>query len=150
MPRLLFVHHTVSPATHDCYLAALEGASDPAIEGVEVVSRAALSATASDALDADGYLLGAPVTLGYLAGGLKHFFDTVYYQCLEQTRGRPFGVYLHGNQGLEGGVRAIRTITAGLGWRLAQPVVELLGAPDPADLAACRELGAAVAAGLLL
>jgi NAD(P)H-dependent FMN reductase len=77
--RLLLVHHTVSPALHDCYLKVKEGAEDPAITGVEVVSRPALGATASDVLAADGYLLGCPVNLGYLAGAMKHFFDTVYY-----------------------------------------------------------------------
>ena len=150
MPRLLFVHHTVSPATHECYLAALSGARDPAVGEVEVVTRAALTASAVDALDADGYLLGAPVNLGYLAGALKHFFDTIYYPCLEQTRGRPFGVYLHGNEGLEGGLRAVEAITAGLGWRPAQAPVEIRDRPGPDDLAACRELGGALAAGLLL
>ena len=150
MPRLLVVHHTVSPALHACYLAAVEGARDPAIAGVEVVSRAALEAGELDVLAADGYLLGAPVNLGYLAGALKHFFDIVYYPCLEQTRGRPFGVYLHGNQDLVGGLRAIQTITTGLGWRPAQAPVEVIGMPTREDLAACRELGAALAAGLTL
>jgi len=149
VPRLLFVHHTVSPALHDCFLAALEGASDPAITGVEVVHRAALSAGPLDVLGADGYLLGAPVNLGYLAGAVKHFFDTIYYPCLEETRGRPFGVYLHGNNDLAGGLRAISTITTGLGWRSAQAPVEILGAPGPDDRAACRELGAGMAAGLM-
>ncbi len=150
MPRLLFVHHTVSPATHDCYQAALEGARDPSIKGVEVVSRAALVASATDVLEADGYLLGTPVNLGYLAGAMKHFFDTIYYPCIDETRGRPFGAYLHGNQGLEGGQRALDTITTGLGWKPAQATVGVLGAPGPSDLADCRELGAAVAAGLSL
>ena len=63
MKRLLFVHHTVSPATHALYLAALDGANDPAIEGVEVVVRPALTAAAADVLTADAYLLGTPVRL---------------------------------------------------------------------------------------
>jgi NAD(P)H-dependent FMN reductase len=150
VPRLLVVHHTVSPALHSLHLAALDGARDPAIGGVEVVSRAALEAGPGDVLAADGYLLGAPVTLGYLAGALKHFFDVVYYPCLEQTRGRPFGAWLHGSGDLAGGLRALDTITTGLGWRRAQAPVEVVGPPSGADLAACRELGASVAAGLVL
>ena len=150
MPRLLVVHHTVSPALHACYLAALEGARRPELAGVEVVSRPALTASAVDALDADGYLLGAPVNLGYIAGALKHFFDTIYYPCLEATRGRRFGIYLHGNQGFDGALRAVEAITTGLGWRPAQAPVQVSAAPSPSDLDACRELGAAVAAGLLL
>jgi hypothetical protein len=47
-------------------------------------------------------------------------------------------------------VRAVETITTGLGWVRAQAPLEVIGAPDQAALAAARELGAAVAAGLSL
>ena len=150
MARLLVVHHTVSPALHAMCLAVLEGARDPAITGVEVVTKAALEAGPLDVLGADAVLVGAPVTLGYLAGALKHFFDGVYYPCLEETRGRRFGAYLHGSGDLAGGLRGLTTIATGLGWRLAQPVVEVVGPPSAADLAACRELGGALAAALTL
>jgi len=148
--RLLFVHHTASPNMHAMALAAGEGARDPAIEGVELVDRPALSATASDVLAADGFLLGSPVNLGYVSGALKHFFDQIYYPCLEATRGRPFGVYLHANDDATGALRAVEAITTGLGWRRAQPPLVVTGRPGPDDLAACRELGAALAAGLSL
>ena len=87
---LLVVHHTVSPSMHALYLAAMDGACDPSIDGVEVVARPALAATAVDVLAADGYLLASPVNLGYLSGTLKHFFDQIYYPCLDATRRRPF------------------------------------------------------------
>jgi NAD(P)H-dependent FMN reductase len=147
---LLVVHHTVSPATHALHLAVLEGARDPAITGVDVVVRPALTASAVDVLEADGYLLGSPVNLGYLAGALKHFFDQIYYPCLDATRGRPFGVYLHGNQDATGALRAVETITTGLGWKAAQAPLVVAGDPRPEDLAAGRELGGALAAGLML
>ena len=82
---------------HALHLAALEGARHPSIEGVEVVVRPALAATAVDVLQADGYLLGSPVNLGYISGALKHFFDQIYYPCLDATRRRPFTAYLHAN-----------------------------------------------------
>ncbi|PXY19957.1 flavodoxin [Prauserella coralliicola] len=129
--------------------AVVSGATDPEITGVDVVRRPALSATASDVLAADSYLLGTPANLGYMSGALKHFFDTVYYPCLDATRNRPFGLYLHGNQGIEGAHRAIESVTKGLGWeQAAQPVV-VMGEPDKDDLAACWELGATLAAGLM-
>jgi NAD(P)H-dependent FMN reductase len=147
---LLFVHHTVSPATHAMYLAALQGARDPSISNVVVETRAALSASVADALEADGYLLGSPVNLGYMSGGLKYFLDEVYYPCLESTRGRPFAVYLHGDNDATGALRALESITTGLGWRVAQKAVVVTGPPSRDDLEALRELGASLAAGLSL
>jgi multimeric flavodoxin WrbA len=150
MATLLHVHHTTSPALHAMFGSVQAGAKDPAIEGVEVVSVAALEATAHHVLGADGYVLGTPANLGYMSGALKHFFDQIYYPCLESTVGRPFGVYVHGNNDTTGAIRAVEMVTTGLQWRLAQAPVSVIGEPAPPDLDACWELGAAVAAGLLL
>jgi len=128
--------------------AVQSGATDPQIKGVDVVARAALHTTASDVLAADGYLLGTPANLGYMSGALKHFFDQIYYPCLESTVGRPFGVYVHGNNDTDGALRAIEMVTTGLRWRAVQAPVSVIGEPTRADLDACWELGAAVAAGL--
>ena len=149
--RLLVVHHTVSPATSALLEAALEGARDPAITGVDVVVRPALAAAPIDALEADGYLIAGPVNLGYLAGALKHWFDTIYYPCLDSTAGRPYGALLHANNDATGALRALESITGGLRWRMAQKPAVITGSgPAPADLDQARELGAALAAGLSL
>ena len=150
MPTLLIVHHTTSPSLQAMYDAAHDGATDPQIEGVEVVARPALGATASDVLGADGYLLGTPANLGYISGALKHFFDTIYYPCLEATTGRPYALYVHGNSDTTGAVRAVEIITTGLQWKLAQTPLEVVGEPARADLDACWELGAALAASLTM
>jgi NAD(P)H-dependent FMN reductase len=148
MPRLLIVHHTTSPSLDAMLRAAREGAADPAIEGVDVVARPALAATAVDVLEADGYLLGTPANLGYMAGAMKHFFDQVYYPCLDATIGRPFGLYVHGNSDTTGAVRSVDVVATGLQWRRAQADVEVVGEPSREDLDRCYELGAALAAGL--
>lgn len=72
MATLLIVHHTPSPHCQAMFEAVVSGATDPDITGVEVVRRAALSVSASDFLDADGYVLGSPVNLGSISGALKH------------------------------------------------------------------------------
>jgi NAD(P)H-dependent FMN reductase len=132
------------------FLAVMDGATDPSVSGVEVVARAALAATATDVLAADGYILGSPVNLGYLSGALKHFFDQIYYPCLEDTRARPYAAYLHSNLDATGAVRALDAIAAGLRWRQVHPLLQVAGAPSQEELDACRELGATVAARLLL
>ncbi|ETB23221.1 flavodoxin [Mycobacterium avium subsp. avium 11-4751] len=146
---LLIVHHTPSPHTHEMFEAVVSGATDPEIEGVEVVRRAALTVSPAEMLAADGYLLGTPANLGYISGALKHAFDCTYYQLLDSTRGRPFGLYLHGNEGTEGAQRAVDTITTGLGWTKAAETVVVSGKPSKDDLQACWELGATVAAQLM-
>lgn len=125
------------------------GATTDEIEDVEVVRRAALDATASDVLGADGYLLGTPANLGYMSGALKHFFDSVYYPCLDSTAGRPYACYVHGNEGTEGALNGIRSITSGLSWKQVAEPVSVSGQPDSAALESCWELGATVAAGLM-
>jgi multimeric flavodoxin WrbA len=147
--RLLIVHHTPSPSLQAMFEAAVSGATDPEITGVEVVRRPALTASAVEVLEADGYLLGTPANIGYMSGALKHFFDTVYYPCLDSTKGRPFGLYVHGNQGTEGAVRAVERIATGMGWEPVAATVAVMGEPAKADLEACWELGATVAATLM-
>ena len=106
-------------------------------------------ASARRMLEADGYLLGSPANLGYISGALKHAFDVCYYPCLDSTRGRPFGLYLHGNEGTEGAERAVDSITAGLEWVKASETVVVSGKPSKEDLEACWNLGATVAAQLM-
>jgi NAD(P)H-dependent FMN reductase len=148
MKRLLIVHHTPSPTLQAMYEAVRAGATTDEIEGVEVVTRPALTTTAVDVLEADGYLLGTPVNLGYLSGALKHFFDQVYYPCLEETVRRPYGAYLHGNSDATGALRALESITTGLKWRAVRPPAVITGDPGKDGLEDCWELGATVAAEL--
>lgn len=149
MRRLLIIHHTPSPFCQAMFEAVLSGATDPDIDGVEVVRRAALEVSSTDMLAADGYLLGSPANLGYISGALKHAFDQSYYPILDSTRGRPFGLYLHGNEGTEGAERAVTSITTGLGWVKAADYVAVSGKPDKDELEACRELGGTLAATLM-
>ena len=149
MAVLLIVHHTPSPHCQEMFEAVLAGATDPEIADVEVIRRPALTVSAVEMLEADGYLLGTPANLGYISGALKHAFDCAYYQLLDSTRGRPFGLYLHGNEGTEGAERAVDTITTGLGWVKGAETVVVSGKPTKADVEACWNLGATVAASLM-
>src|ERR1700740_3221905 len=134
MPRLLIVHPTPSPALQEMFEAAVSGARTDEIEDVEVIVRPALTASAVDVLAADDYLLGTPANIGYMSGALKHFFDGIYYPCLEATRRRPYGLYVHGGMDTTGAVRAVESIATGLQWRPARPPVTITGTPGQADL----------------
>ena len=149
MPRLLIVHHTPSPAMDTMLRAVLDGTSADGLSAVHVQTSAALSTTATDVLTVDGLILGTPANLGSMSGALKHFFDTIYYPCLVETVGRPFGLYLHGTNDVDGALVDITKITTGLRWRLTQEPIRVSGPPTTDDLESCWEMGAAVAAGLM-
>ncbi|MDV6012973.1 flavodoxin family protein [Haloechinothrix sp. LS1_15] len=149
MATLLIVHHTPSPNVQAMFEAVVDGATTDEIEGVTVVRRAALAATASDVLAADGYLLGTTANLGYMAGALKHFFDQIYYPCLDATKGKPYSYYVHGGNDTSGTTRGIEGIVTGLAWEKAAQPVAVTGEPSKEDLESCWELGATMAATLM-
>ena len=149
MPRLLIVHHTPSPALQAMLEAVLAGAGDPELEAVDVTVRPALAATVPDVLAADGFVLGTPANIGYMSGALKHFFDQIYYPCLQAKIGAPYGLYVHGTSDTTGAVRAVAAIAKGLGWaEVVNPVVSTGPVGQDIDRQ-CYDLGATVAANLL-
>jgi len=149
VPTLLVVHHTPSPTMQTILESVLSGARDEAIEGVAVVVRPALSASASDALAADGYVLGTTANIGYMSGALKHFFDCVYYPILEATVGRPYALYVHGGSDTTGAVRSVEAIATGLRWKRLREPLTLVGDLSSVDREAAWELGATAAASLM-
>ena len=149
MPRLLVVHHTPSPATRELLESVRAGACDPEITGVELVVRPALGAGVVDMLDADGYLFGTPANFGYMAGALKHFFDTVYYPVLDHVAGRPYGLWVHGNNDTAGAVSSIERICTGLALMKSAEALEVTGGVDAAVRQQAHELGGTLAAVLM-
>ena len=160
MARLLVVHHSPTRGVRALTDAVLDGAADSAITGVEVVVRPALEATAEDVLGADGYVLGTPANFGYMSGALKHFFDSTFLQVggalgddgsaagsdAGATRGRPFGLYVHGRYDTHGAVRSVLSIVSALQWRQSADVLEVLGDVGDEHREAAYELGGTIAA----
>jgi multimeric flavodoxin WrbA len=163
MTTLLVVHHSPTRGVAALTDAVLDGAHDDEITGVEVVAKPALEATAEDVLAADGYVLGTPANFGYMSGALKHFFDSTFLQVggalsddgsagdgsddvRATTRGRPWGLYVHGRYDTAGAVRAVRSIVGALGWRQSAEVLSVLGDVTEEHRAAAYELGGTIAA----
>lgn len=162
MPTLLVVHHSPTRSMQSLTESVLAGARDPEIAGVEAVARPALEVTAAEVLAADGYVLGSTANFGYMAGALKHFFDTTFLQIggsLDEHGGasesagatakRPFGLYVHGRYDTTGAVRSVLSIVGALGWKQSAPVHEILGDVDEAATQVAYELGATLAALLM-
>ncbi|SEC84680.1 NADPH-dependent FMN reductase [Nocardioides exalbidus] len=157
MPSLLVVHHSPTPSVAVLTDAVVAGASDDAIEDVEVVVRPALEATADDVLAADGFVLGTPANFGYMSGALKHFFDSTFLaaggalsedgSAASAEGGRkPFGLYVHGRYDTTGAVRSVQSIVGALPWRQAAPVLEVTGEVGAADRESAYDLGGTLAA----
>jgi multimeric flavodoxin WrbA len=136
--------------------AARQGAG----EGARLI--AAEDATAENLLAAGAYLFVCPENLGTMTGMMKEMFDRYYYPLLGQVEGRAYATAIAaGSDGRGAQAQIDRIVT---GWRLkrvAEPLIVNLAAQTPeailarktvgeAELSACRDLGAALSAGLEL
>ncbi|MDZ4374743.1 MAG: NAD(P)H-dependent oxidoreductase [Phenylobacterium sp.] len=160
MKRLLIVWHSRTGASRAMAESAAAAAGRET--GVDVRLLAAEAAGPDDLLAADGYLFAGPENLAALSGELKAFFDRTYYPVLDRLNGRPYAAMIAAGSDGDGAARQLARIATG--WRLrpiADPVIVRTHAQTPeailapktlsgADLDRCRELGAALAAGLAM
>ena len=160
MKTLLIVWHSRTGAARQMAEAA-EAAARAA--GETAVRRLRASdAQAADLLGADGYLFACPENLAFMSGEMKEFLDRTYYPCLERLNGRPYAQMIAAGSDGTGAARQLARIATG--WRLkavAEPLIVGTHAQTPEailaekhltaeQLAACAELGAALASGLAL
>jgi multimeric flavodoxin WrbA len=157
---LLIVYHSVTGGTRQMAEAARDGADLE--QGVSVRLLTAPEAGAADVLAADGCIFATPENLAAISGMMKDFFDRSYYPVLDRINGRPYAALICAGSDGENAVRQIARIATG--WRMrsiAEPVIVCTHAQTPeailapkvigeADLARCREVGAAMAAGLVM
>lgn len=156
MPELLIVYHSRTGGSRQMAEAAAEAASKEA----PTVLKSADRAGPEDLLRAGGYIFCAPENLAAMSGVMKDFFDRTYYPVLGRIEGRPYAQMVCAGSDGQNAVRQIARIAQG--WRLREvqrPLVVCTHAQTPeqilADkviaekqLAKCRDLGSALAAGL--
>jgi multimeric flavodoxin WrbA len=150
MKSLLIVYHSQSGKTEAMARAAARGASHPDLQGVSVRTLPALQAGPADLLRCDGLVLGTPENFGYMSGGMKDFLDRTFYACEGRVQGLPVAVFVAAGNDGTGALAALRRIFNGYGFREVREPVIAVGPLRQADLAACEELGMALAAGLEL
>lgn len=148
MKRLLIVYHTQSGSTSRMADAVVRGAKHPDVDGVEIIVREALDATAEDLLACDGFILGTPENFAYMSGAMKTFLDRVYYECEGKIGGLPFALFVRAGNDGSGAISSMRRILTGLSVREVQEPVLIAGEFDDARLADCEELGLTMAAGI--
>jgi len=158
MPTLLIVYHSKTNGTRQM----AEAAADAAREETETVLKRAGEAGPDDLLAADGYIFAAPENLAAIAGVMKDFYDRSYYAVLGKIEGRPYAQMVCAGSDGENAVK--QTVRIATGWRLKivqEPIIVCTHAQTKEqilaektisedDLARCRELGAAMGAGLAM
>jgi hypothetical protein len=75
-----------------------------------------------------------------MSGAPKHFFDTVYYPCLDHVADRPYGLWVDGNNDTVGATTSVEKVAAGM---------SITGAIDAAARERTYELGGTLAATLM-
>lgn len=158
MPELLIVYHSRTGGSRQM----AEAAAGAARAEADCLLLSADRAGPDDLLRAQGYLFCGPENLAALSGAMKEFFDRCYYPVLGRIEGRPYALMICAGSDGEGAARQAARIATG--WRLRAvqpPLIVGTNAQTPeailaektipeADLSRCRELGAALAAGLSL
>ncbi|HET9734860.1 MAG TPA: NAD(P)H-dependent oxidoreductase [Burkholderiales bacterium] len=146
MKTLLIVYHTGGVKTAQMAQAVERGAC--AEDGVRVLMKRCADAGPEDVLAADGLILGTPENFGYMSGMMKDFLERVFYACEGKVNGRPWALFVGAGQDGTGAVTSVERIVAGLRLKkISEPIV-VVKELRPEQLAACEELGAAMAAGL--
>lgn len=158
MAELLIVYHSRTGGSRQM----ADAAADAARAETPTVLKSAETAGPGDILRADGYVFCAPENLAALSGVMKDFFDRCYYPVLGRIEGRPYAQMVCAGSDGEGAAR--QTARIATGWRLreVQPaLIVCTHAQTPeailadkvigvTDLDRCRELGAAMGAGLAM
>ena len=148
MKNLLIAYHSQSGNTQRMAEAALRGAQNELITGVDVRLLPAKRATPDDLLWANGLLLGTPENFGYMSGGMKDFLDRTFYPVEGKILSLPYAVFISAGNDGSGALTAIRRIANGYPFKEVQEPVIAQGEVTAEHLAACEELGMALAAGL--
>lgn len=139
-----------------------EAAADAARAELPTEIKPAAETGPADLLAADGYIFCCPENLAAIAGVMKDFFDRCYYPVLGKIEGRAYAQMVCA--GSDGQNAARQTARIAKGWRLREaqpPIIICTHAQTPEailaekiipndQLSLCRDLGAAMAAGLSL
>jgi multimeric flavodoxin WrbA len=145
---VLVLSHSRTGSTARLRDAVLEGVADA---GVEARSLDVVDAGLDDVLAAGGLVVCTPARFGALAGLTKDFFERIYPwfdEVPDVHPGLPYALVVKGASDASGAVRDIHKIATGLRWReVVEPVVAE-GELTEAHLAAARETGATLAAGV--
>ena len=148
MKTLLIVYHTGGVKTAQLAEAVARGAASEA--GVQVRLMRCAEAGPQDVLEADALVLGTPENFGYMSGMMKDFLERIFYACEGKIAGRPWALLVAAGLDGAGAIASVERIVTGLRLKKVQEPILALKEVTPEILSRCEDLGAALAAGLVL
>ena len=135
MARILVVFYSLGGNTREAARIIRDSIE---AEGHEAVMKTGLEADIEDLLACDGIAIGTPDYFGYMAGGLKDFFDRTLYPSRGKTEGKPYFAFVtHGGGGKA--VDSIERIAGSFKFRMATEPVLIKNKPDAGAAASLRK-----------
>jgi len=142
MSKVLIVYCTMSGNTKAAAEAIAEGAKTA---GAQVTIKEGTAAHPNDLVECDAVALGSYDAFSYMGGGLKDFFDRVFYPTQGQVTDKPYAAFLtHGGGGKA--IQSIESIAQSFKLKKVAEAVLIKGKPEGQALADLRALGAKIAA----
>ncbi len=146
--NLLMVYHSEGGETQKLAQSIIKGIKMQTVPTLNISIQDSINVKANKVLEADAVILGTSENFGYMAGAMKHFFDRIYYPCLEKKRGLPYALFVRAGNDGSGAVASIEKIALGLAWRRISTPLIFSGEITRFDLLKCEEFGATIATGL--
>ena len=142
MSKVLVVYCSMSGNTKAAAEAIAAGAKKA---GAQVTIKAGTDAQSKDLLECDAVALGSYDAFSYMGGGLKDFFDRVFYPTQGQVTDKPYAAFVtHGGGGKA--IKSIESIAQSFKLKKIAEAVLIKGKPEGKALADLTALGARIAA----
>ncbi len=146
--KLLVVSNSRTGSTNKLCIEAVAEIKKSNASNIIAYSADSLIAKAKDVIQADAIILGSSENFGYMSGAMKVFFETIYYDVIEEKRGMPFGIIIKAGTSGIGAYNGIIKITNALGWKEAIEPLIIVGSLTDLHLEQARLFGNTLAAGL--
>ena len=146
--NLLIVYHSEGGDTRKLAKSVVKGTNMHTLPTLNISIQDPINVQPNKVLEADALILGTSENFGYMSGAMKHFFDRIYYPCLDKKRGLPYALFVRASNDGSGAVSSIEKIVLGLAWRRISTPHIFVGDITRDDLLKCEEFGATIAIGL--
>jgi len=142
MSKILIVYCSMSGNTKAAAEVIADGAKTA---GAQVTIKESTTAKPEDLLMCDAVAFGSYDAFSYMGGGLKDFFDRVFYPTQGQITDKPYAAFLtHGGGGKA--IQSIESIAQTFKLKKVAEAVLIKGKPEGKALAELKALGAKIAA----